>query len=66
MTATGDLNGDAVVDIADAVGILNLMSGGDFNPLADINGDGTVDIADFVSILNIMAGGQGGEPEPEE
>ena len=66
VTATGDLNGDAVVDIADAVGILNLMSGGDFNPLADINGDGTVDIADFVSILNIMAGGQGGEPEPEE
>jgi len=62
---TGDLNGDAIIDIADAVSILNLMSEGVSNPSADINGDGVVDIADFVSILNMMAGGQGDEPEPE-
>ena len=51
----GDLNGDGVIDIADAVNILNLMAEGNFNPLADINGDGNVDIADFVCILNLMA-----------
>ena len=62
----GDLNGDAVIDIADAVSILNLMSEGDSNPLADINGDGVVDIADFVSILNLMAGGDDGTEEPSE
>ena len=51
----GDLNADDIVDIADAVSILNIMAGGSSNAAADINGDGTVDIADFVSILNIMA-----------
>ena len=52
---TGDLNGDAVVDIADAVSVLNIMAEDGFSADADINGDGKVDIADFVSILNIMA-----------
>ena len=51
----GDLNGDTVVDIGDAVSILNLMSEGFYNMAADINGDDKVDIADFVGILNIMA-----------
>ena len=66
VVTTGDLNGDAIVDIADAVSILNLMSGGEFNPVADINGDGIVDIADFVSILNLMAGGDGPDEPSEE
>ena len=52
----GDLNGDTVVDIGDAVSILNIMSEGNYIPAADINGDGKVDIADFVGILDIMAG----------
>ena len=54
----GDLNGDATIDIADAVSILNIMASGAEadKAKADINKDGTVDIADFVSILNIMAG----------
>ena len=53
----GDLNGDAVVDIADAVSILNLMAGDAEadKTIADINKDGVVDIADFVMILNMMA-----------
>ena len=61
----GDINGDAKVDIADAVNVLNLMTGGAFNALADINGDGVVDIADFVSILNLMAGSDTPEPDAE-
>lgn len=51
----GDLNGDSVVDIGDAVSILNIMSEGNYVQAADINGDDKVDIADFVGILNIMA-----------
>ena len=52
---TGDLNGDEKVDIADAVTVLNIMAGGQYNKAADLNGDGKVDIADFVTVLNIMA-----------
>ena len=54
----GDLNGDNVIDIADAVSILDIMAaGGDAaGTAADLNGDGVVDIADFVMILDMMAG----------
>lgn len=51
----GDLNGDADVNIADAVIVLNLMAEDGYDKAADINGDADVNIADFVSILNIMA-----------
>lgn len=51
----GDLNGDEVVDIADAVTVLNIMASGEFVPEADLNGDQQIDIADFVTVLNIMA-----------
>ena len=53
--ASGDLNGDGKVDIADAVIILNLMAEGSNDAKADLNSDGKVDIADFVTVLNIMA-----------
>ena len=58
VVVTGDINGDAVIDIADAVSILNVMAGDAEadKALADINKDGVVDIADFVMILNLMAG----------
>lgn len=52
----GDMNGDTVVDIADAVSVLNMMADGAYTEAADINGDGKIDIADFVGILDIMAG----------
>ena len=54
-SATGDVNGDGKVDIADAVSVLNVMADGSNLEAADVNGDGKVDIADFVSVLNIMA-----------
>ena len=53
--ATGDVNRDGTVDIADAVTVLNIMAEGSDEPIADVNKDGKVDIADFVSVLNIMA-----------
>jgi hypothetical protein len=54
-TLEGDLNGDGKVDIADAVTVLNIMAGGNYDAAADVNGDEKVDIADFVTVLNIMA-----------
>ena len=53
--ASGDLNNDGKVDIADAVAVLNIMAAAGYTDEADLNHDGKVDIADFVSILNIMA-----------
>ena len=51
----GDLNGDEVIDIADAVCVLNIMAENPDDLSADVNKDGKVDIADFVSVLNKMA-----------
>ena len=52
----GDVNIDTVVDIADAVSVLNAMAGQEVAGDADVNGDGVIDIADLVTVLNIMAG----------
>ena len=54
----GDVNLDGIVDIADAVTVLNAMAGEEILGNADVNEDGVVDIADFVTVLNIMAGEQ--------
>ena len=54
-SASGDLNGDGSVDVADAVTVLKLMAAGSNDPAADVNGDGKVDVADFVMVLKIMA-----------
>ena len=51
----GDLNSDYLVDISDAVTVLNIMAAGRYNVAADLNQDKIVDIADFVTVLNIMA-----------
>ena len=57
---TGDANGDGVVDIADAVCIVNHVVGKETSTFieaaADMNGDGVVDIADAVKIVNIVVG----------
>ena len=53
--ASGDLNNDGKVDIADAVTVLDYMAASSNAPEADLNGDGKVDIADFVTVLDIMA-----------
>jgi hypothetical protein len=56
----GDANGDTMVDIADAVCIVNHIVG-KATPIfieaaADANGDGVVDIADAVRIVNLIVG----------
>jgi hypothetical protein len=61
----GDVNGDGVLDIADAVAIVNYIvdkPNSSFDvAAADVNNDGTVDIADAVKIVNIIVGKEKGE-----
>ena len=56
----GDANGDSMVDIADAVCIVNHIVGkatpAFIEAAADANGDGVVDIADAVRIVNLIVG----------
>jgi hypothetical protein len=55
----GDINGDSVVDIYDAIMLSNAFSSSpgksNWNPNADLNGDGVVDIYDAI----ILAGHYG-------
>ena len=52
----GDINGDGVVDITDAVTLINRYLSGTTATLdlsiADMNNDGVVDITDAVAIVN--------------
>lgn len=49
----GDVNGDGVVDVADAVRVINLCLANEKEASADVNGDGGVDVADAVAVINI-------------
>lgn len=52
-TPTGDADGDGVVDVADAVRIINLCLSNEFDAKADVDADGVVDVADAVAVINI-------------
>ena len=52
-TPMGDADGDGVVDVADAVRVINLCLGGGYDAKADADGDGVVDVADAVRVINI-------------
>lgn len=52
-TPTGDADGDGIVDVADAVRIINLCLTGEYDAKADVDGDGVVDVADAVAVINI-------------
>ena len=52
----GDINADGMVDVSDAVLLLNYYLVGNPTPeiitLCDMNADGTVDVTDAVQVLN--------------
>jgi PKD repeat protein len=52
----GDINGDGIVDIFDAIMLANAFNSGpgdpQWNPNADINGDSVVDIFDAITLAN--------------
>ncbi|HAK96159.1 MAG TPA: hypothetical protein DCM87_14495, partial [Planctomycetes bacterium] len=56
----GDTNGDAKIDIADAISLLGYLFGGGVKPppgckkSADANDDGKLDIADAIKILGYL------------
>lgn len=53
-TPKGDADGDGVVDVADAVRIINLCLNSEYAPKADVDADGVVDVADAVAVINII------------
>ena len=55
----GDINGDDVVDVADANLLINIIVGKATNEhprLSDLNGDKVVDVEDVSRLINIMLG----------
>lgn len=53
-TLKGDADGDGVVDVADAVRIINLSLSSEYETKADVDADGVVDVADAVAVINIV------------
>jgi hypothetical protein len=64
----GDANGDGILDISDAIGVLSFLFTGGATPpcpkAADANDDGTVDISDGVRILGFLFLGMEALPGP--
>ena len=53
--ATGDIDGDGEIDVADIQHIINMIVGTESSTsVADINGDDDVDVADIQAIINII------------
>lgn len=55
-TPTGDANGDSVVNVTDAVYLINVCLGlteGANEAKCDVNGDGAVNVTDAVAIINM-------------
>jgi len=53
----GDLNGNGLPNVADAIGILRIFVGIDaLDPLADCDGDGNVGVADAIMLLRCVVG----------
>jgi hypothetical protein len=63
----GDVDRDGVVDVTDALDILDFLFHRGFTPyctpVADADGDGVVDVGDSVRILDLLS--RGGPPLPE-
>ncbi len=51
---SGDVNGDATVNVQDIILIVNSILSGQINPSGDINGDGLLNILDVVQVTNII------------
>ncbi|HCU35142.1 MAG TPA: hypothetical protein DGT21_06665, partial [Armatimonadetes bacterium] len=53
----GDLDGDGLPSVGDAIGILRIVVGLDAqNPIADADGDGNVGVADAIAVLRCVVG----------
>lgn len=53
----GDINGDGVLDVADASALIDMVLNGDAcTEIADINGDGALDVADVSALITLILG----------
>ncbi|WP_154327389.1 dockerin type I repeat-containing protein [Sodaliphilus pleomorphus] len=55
-SATGDINGDGVVNVTDVTALINVILGSASYDasLCDINGDGTINVTDVTALLNLI------------
>ena len=60
-TMFGDLNGDMLVNILDAIVLVNVVLGQEDSANADLNGDGVVNILDVVQMVNLILGNRGAD-----
>ena len=56
----GDVNGDGLVNLSDAIALLNKVTAQEAIDLTvgDINGDGTVNLSDVITLLNLVPQGE--------
>ena len=52
--ATGDVNGDGEVNVADVNAVIDMILSGHLLPAGDVNGDGEVNIADVNTLISII------------
>ena len=53
----GDINGDGVLDVADASALIDMvLNSGTCTEVADINGDGVLDVADVTELITLILG----------
>ncbi|MDD7164771.1 MAG: calycin-like domain-containing protein, partial [Sodaliphilus sp.] len=53
----GDINGDGVLDVADASALIDMvLNSGTCTEVADINGDGALDVADVTELITLILG----------
>ena len=57
MPATGDVNGDGEVNIADVNAVIDMILGNVITPAGDVNGDGEINIADVNAVIDIILNG---------
>lgn len=61
VTGSGDIDGDGVIDVMDAVSVVNYIMGtetftDDQKAIADTNEDGVVDVMDAVNLVSYITG----------
>ena len=54
--ASGDVNGDQLVNVVDIVMVVNMILEGDYYSAGDVNSDGQLNVVDIVSMVNIVLG----------
>lgn len=53
----GDINGDGVLDVADASDLIDMvLNSGTCTEVADVNGDGALDVADVTELITLILG----------